>query len=213
MAAGTVLAAGTAIGGIAQSISGAKQKRDAMRAARNFRRQKLSNVNEGRRISTLGADLQREEQARIAASSVEALRSGGVRSLGNVGRIVQGTNLANRQIGSDLDRQRVALDRDIAMDEARIQQMQEARDNKELGALQGQVNAANQTMNAGFGNILSGVGGLEASGVFSDGESEENQGIGSRGQFMQTGNFLNQRQNSPYSTLGDSNFNQYPFIY
>lgn len=174
MAGATTLLTGasalTGLGGsIAKTIGGAKQKREARRAARNFRRQELRNVNEGRRISTLGADLAREEMQRRTATSVEALRSGGIR--GVVGGL-SGVNNANinqsRIIGADLDRQQMQLDRDFAQDEARIRAMQEQRDNMELAAIQGQMNAGNQQMFSGIGDIAQIGFGAASSGMFDN---------------------------------------------
>jgi len=161
MAVGTtaaILGGASIVGGGIKSITAAKQKRNAKRAARNFKRQGLRNVNEGRRISTLGADLQREEMARTSATAIDAFRSGGTRGVANAANVVAQNNLANRRIGADLDRQQVNLDRDFAEDEARMRQMQENRESQELAAIQGQMNAANEQLFSGFGDIASGFG-------------------------------------------------------
>jgi hypothetical protein len=54
------------VSGLSQMISGSKEKRDAQRALENYQRQQLKNVQENRTVSTLGSDLQREEQQRLA---------------------------------------------------------------------------------------------------------------------------------------------------
>lgn len=172
MAAATTILAGAGLalgagGSAAKMIGGAKQKRAARRAARNFRRQELRNVNRNRRISTRGADLAREEAARRTATSVEALRSGGVR--GVVGGL-QGVNEANirenRRVGRDLDLQQMQLDREIAADDANIRAMQENRDNMELNAIQQQMNAGNQQMYSGMGDLAQVGFGAASSGMF-----------------------------------------------
>lgn len=149
------IAAGVGIaGGIGKAASGRKMMRDAKRAARNYRRQELKNVNENRRISTLGANLAREEAARGTATSVEALRSGGVRGVvGGMGAVQAANNQQARAIGAGLDQQQVQLDREIAADDARIRDMQEQRENQDLAAIQSQVNAGQQTMMSGIGDI------------------------------------------------------------
>lgn len=172
MAAATTILAGAGLalgagGSVAKMIGGAKQKRAARRAARNFKRQELRNVNEGRRISTRGADLAREEAARRTATSVEALRSGGIR--GVVGGL-SGVNEANiaesRRVGRDLDLQQMQLDRDIATDEANMRAIQENRDNQELAAIQAQMNAGNQQMYSGMGDLAQVGFGAATSGLF-----------------------------------------------
>lgn len=164
MGAATIIAGVTAVAGAGKAISGAKQKRDAKRAARRFKRQKLKNVQEGRRISTLGADLAVEEQARATASTVDALSSGGIRGVvGGAANVVAANNRNARAIGAGLDQQQLEIDRAIAADNARIQSIQENRDNQELQNIQSQVNAGNQQMWDGFGDIASGIGGIASS--------------------------------------------------
>jgi hypothetical protein len=157
----------SAAGGIAKSISGAKRAKAVKMAQARFRRQELSNVNEGRRISTRGAELANEQNARGLATSTEALRSGGVRGVvgGSQGLQEASNNNAN-QIGAGLDQQQVQLDREFAQDEVRIQGMQEQRDNAELGAMQAQANAAQQDIWSGVGDVA-GAAGAMAGGLKS----------------------------------------------
>lgn len=198
MAVGTTAAilGGAAIaGGAAKSITGAKQAKKARQAARNYQRRELRNVNEGRRISTLGSELAREEAARRNATSLEALRSGGVRGVvGGVGAVNEANIRQSRQIAADLDRQQMALDRDIARDEQRIQQMQEQRERDDLAALQGQVNAGNQQMFSGFGDIASGIGGI-ATGMTS---ANPTPNVNPTNPFAETEDFLN-NYNNPFA--------------
>lgn len=170
-AATTILAgAGTALGiggSIGKAIGGAKQKRAARRAARNFKRQELRNVNRGRRISTRGAEIQKEMAAQRTATSVEALRSGGVRGVvGGLGQVNNANIRQSQAIGANLDQQQVQLDREIAADEARIRAMQENRDNMELNAIQQQMNAGNQQMYSGIGDAAQIGFGLAGSSLF-----------------------------------------------
>lgn len=153
----------SAAGGIAKTISGAKRAKAVKQAQARFRRQELSNVNEGRRISTRGADLANEQNARGMATSADALRSGGVRGVvGGMQSVQEAANNNANQIGAGLDQQQVQLDREVAQDEARIQAMQEQRDNAELQAMQAQANAAQQDIWSGIGDIAGAAGGMAA---------------------------------------------------
>ena len=165
----------SAAGGIAKSISGAKRAKAVKQAQARFRRQELSNVNEGRRISTRGADLANEQNARGMATSTEALRSGGVRGVvGGMQGVQEAANNSANQIGAGLDQQQVQLDREVAQDEQRIRDMQEQRDNSELTAMQQQLDAANQDIWSGVNTVAGAAGGLAAgmkgSGVGADGK-------------------------------------------
>ena len=173
------------VGGIANMISGAKQSNDAKRALENYDRQKLENVAEGLTVSTLGADLQREEQARLASNQAQALREGGARTIiGGLGRMNQGNQMVNRQIGADLDAQQKAIDQAIAEDNARIRAIQENRELADIGALSSQINAGEQTRVNG---ISQGIQGLSTLG----------NSIGAR--------MANPQIEGGYSTSGDPN--------
>lgn len=157
---GSAIAGGLSAGvGLYQTIKGAKQSRDAQNALENYQRQQLENVAEGLQVSTLGADLQREEQARLAATQTEALRGGGTRGIiGGLGRVEAGNQAVNRQIGADLDMQQKQIDQMRAEDERRIQGMIEQRQNQDISALSSQYNTGQQNMMSGFGNIIAGTG-------------------------------------------------------
>lgn len=168
MAAGTSIAmAGVGLLGSGyQAIKGAKDARDAKNALDNYQRQEFNNVAEGMQVSTLGADLQREEQARLAATQVGALQGAGVRGvLGGLGRVEAGNQMLNRQIGAELDMQQKQIDQMYAQDEANIRNMQEQREMQDISGLSSQYNAGNQQMWQGIGGIAqTGISGLGALG-------------------------------------------------
>jgi hypothetical protein len=158
-----IIAGVSAAGGIAKTISGAKRAKAVKMAQARFKRQEMSNVNEGRRISTRGADLANEQNARGMATSADALRSGGVRGVvGGMQGLQEAANNNANQIGAGLDQQQVQLDRDFAQDEVRIQNAKEQRDTAELSTMQQQANAANQDIWSGIGDVAGAAGGLAA---------------------------------------------------
>lgn len=218
MGAATVIAGVTAIAGAAQAISGAKQKRDGKRAARRFKRQVQKNTAENLRVSTLGADLAREEGARATASTVDALQAGGVRgAVGGAANVVGANNENSRRIGAGLDMQQRRIDEAIAADERRIQGVQENRDNAELNNIQQQVNAGNQQMWSGLGSVASAAGGFAAAGGFESGGLAGNttaqqmsnfnmgansvRGFGKIDNSVFTGNDIDPRTGLPYGTV------------
>lgn len=156
MAAGTTIAmAGVGLLGSGyQAIKGAKDAKDAKNALENYQRQELSNIAEGLQVSTLGADLQREEQARLAQSQVDALSGAGARGvLGGLGRVEAGNQMTSRQIAADLDMQQRQIDQMRAQDEANIRSMQEQREMQDIAGLSSQYNAGNQMMWQGIGGV------------------------------------------------------------
>jgi hypothetical protein len=146
-------------GGLYQSIKGAKEKNEAEKALQNYQRQQLQNVYDNTAVSTLGADRQIENQARLASGQISALQNSGVRGLiGGLGRVEAGNQNVNQQIAADLDQQQKQIDFARAGDQANIRSMQENRENQDINALSSQYMAGKQDQNTGFGNIALGAG-------------------------------------------------------
>jgi len=175
-----------ALGSAAQIMSGAKRAKQAKQALRNFQRQELKNVTKGMRVSTMGAELQTREAQRRFATSVDALRSGGVRGLvGGMGQVEQQQQMQQQQIAAGLDQQQVSIDRMAAQDEANMRQMREQRDNQaiqgmgaELAAGRAQVSAGIQGIaQAGVSMATMGMASKagEAAGAVSEGASKINK--------------------------------------
>src|SRR6056300_1420052 len=123
----------SAVGSLAQVISGETRRVKAKRALENFQRQELKNITAELRVSTLGAELQTQEAQRRFATSVDALRSGGVRGVvGGLGQQEMQQQRLQQQISADLDRQQVGIDQMAAQDEARIRAMQEQRESAQI---------------------------------------------------------------------------------
>lgn len=151
-----------------QVIKGAKDARDSKNYLKNYQRQELGNVAEKLQVSTLGADLQREEQARLAATQVDTLAGAGARGvLGGLGRVEAGNQMTSRQIAADLDEQQKQIDQMRAQDEANIRSMQEQREMQDIAGLSSQYNAGNQMMWQGIGGVaqstISGLGAWDKS--------------------------------------------------
>jgi hypothetical protein len=153
--------------GIIQSSQGAREARRARRAIESYERGPLENVARGMQVSRMGADLAAEEQARLGATSVDALRRAGTRGLiGGLGRLSQQSNVFNRQLGADLDRQQRELDMLEAQDEAAIRAIREERDRQTLAGLGQQLQTGRsmqqqglQTAIGGFSQAIGSIGG------------------------------------------------------
>lgn len=160
---GAIASAGISAGlGVYNIIRGSKEQRDAERAMREYQRQELNNVYDNVQVSTRGADLQREEQARLASTQVDALQGAGTRALiGGLGRVETGNQRVNQGIGANLDEQQKAIDQMKAEDQARIRTMQENREQNDLNALSSQYQSGKQDANMGFGNVIQGFGTLQ----------------------------------------------------
>ena len=145
------------IGGAAsafQAVKGAQEASAAKDALNNLKLPEWQNPYENAQVSTLGADLQRQESQRTAASNIEALQGAGVRGLvGGVGRVQGEQQQLDQQIAADLDRQQKELDQQKAQAQMQIQGVQEQRYRGDVAALSSQVNQGNQMMWAGIGGV------------------------------------------------------------
>jgi hypothetical protein len=176
-------------GGAFQAINGAKQAREAKNALQNLKIPEQTNVYKDLQVSTLGANLQKEQLGMQFSSGVDALRSGGIRGIvGGLGALNTQQNMANRQIGADLDMQQKQIDQLVAQDEARIQGVSENRYQADVAALSSQYNAGQQSMMQGISGVA--------------------QGVASGAQMIQSNNQFNKMMDSGKSAFaGAKNFN------
>ena len=150
-----------------QALQGAKDKRRAEKALENYKRQELTNKAKDLTVSTRGADMQQEQQARLQAGQIDALAGAGTRGLiGGLGRVEAGSQQVSQQIGANIDQQQKDIDRQIMQEEINLRNMTEQRENADLAALSSQYNSGNQQMWSGFGGItqsaISGLGAIKA---------------------------------------------------
>jgi len=139
---------------LAKGISGAVQASKARKALENFQRQELKNITEGMRVSTLEAEQNTQEAQRRFDTSVDALRSAGVRGVvGGLGRQEMLAQDVQQKISADLDRQQREIEMMRAQDEARIRAMQEERDTFDIGRLAGQQAAGRAQLSSAIGDV------------------------------------------------------------
>jgi len=157
IATSTAIIAGaalTAAGSAGNMIKGAKRAKDAQKALNNFKRQELKNVTEGMRVSTLGAELQTQEAQRRFATSVDALRSGGVRGLvGGLGQQEQLQQIEQQKIGAGLDQQQFTINEMAAKDDQKIREMQEQRESAAIAGLGSEIAAGKAQQQQGIAGI------------------------------------------------------------
>lgn len=154
MALPIVMAAIAGGAALAKGISGAVQASKARKALEGFQRQELKNITEGMRVSTLGAELQTQEAQRRFATSVDALRSGGVRGVvGGLGQQEMLQQSEQQRIAAGLDMQQRQIEMMRAQDEARIQGIQEQRESFDIGRLAGQQAAGRAQLSSAIGDV------------------------------------------------------------
>ena len=148
-----------AVTGAMKFFEGRKQQRQAQEAINNFQWQELTNPYENLQVSTLGADLQREEASRMTATNVAALQNAGSRSLiGGLGRVQAQNNLMNRQIAVDLDQQQKQIDYAKAGQDVKNQSIIENRQANELAGYGQALYAGQQTKYTGLSDVANAAG-------------------------------------------------------
>lgn len=171
-------AATTAVLGLGMSayqmVDGISREKKNQRALDDYERQELDNAFKEIQISTYGADLLREENARTSAGLIDSARQGGSRSIiGGIPRIVGATNQINQEAGRLIDGQVVNREYAIAGDNARIEGITENRDNQNINALSSQVQAGRQDFMSGMMGAASaaayGAENIDFGGTSNDG--------------------------------------------
>lgn len=159
---GAVTAGAGALSAVTGAISTFSEMANKKKIAAEIARQKspeLTNIADGMKVSTLGADLQKEQQAQLASNQIDALSQGGNRALiGGIGKVAAGSQDVNAQIAANLDEQQTHINEVRAQDEGRIQTTKEQRANARLAALSSQYNASSQNVAQGIGNVIQGAG-------------------------------------------------------
>lgn len=141
-----------------QIFSAEKQKADAKKAIKNFRRQDLDNPFKNIQISTLKADQQTEANLSNVATSTEALRRAGTRAvIGGIPRLNQQSILLQNLISSDIERQDRERQQLIARGEENIRAIRENRETRALQGLGQQLQTARQDSASGLRNLTTGL--------------------------------------------------------
>lgn len=152
-----VLGAAGLVMGDVKAYDGSKRASNAKNELNSYERESLDNAFKEIKISTLGADLLREENAKTSAGLTYASQLSGARGImTNIPKIISGTHQINQEAAKLLDDQQMRREYAIAGDNARIEGMLENRDIANIGALSSQIDAGNQDMYEGI------MGGLSA---------------------------------------------------
>lgn len=163
MGAATAVSAGAgALGAVTGAITTFSEMANKKKIAREIAKQKeipLTNIADGMQVSTLGSDLQKQQQAQLAATQTGALQDGGTRALlGGLGRVTASSQDMNAQIAAGLDEQQKQIEQVGAQDAANIRSIKEQRQANKLSALSSQYNASSQNATQGIANIVQGAG-------------------------------------------------------
>lgn len=149
-----------------QMIQASKQRREAQKFIDNFEPEELSNKFNDLQVSTLGADLKKEQDAMNVANATEAIRSSGSRAiLGGTSNIINQSTDNMQKVGANLDQQQKSLDVLGAKDDVRIETIKEKRSQDELAGYGKMLDVANDSKKQAWSNMLKSVS-MGASSMF-----------------------------------------------
>lgn len=156
-------AIGGAISGFGKIKRGKAMEAAGQAGIDNFEWQDLSNPYKNLAPSTAGAEMRREEAARQSATSVNALRSGGVRGIvGGVGQVQAQNNLVNKDIAVGIDEQQKNLDMAAAGQDINNQSIMERRQENELAGYGNMVDVGMDMRNSGIGDLVAAGGAIDS---------------------------------------------------
>lgn len=168
MAAATTLIAGAGLAlGAGTAIKGGIDAGNTKKQLNNYNRQELKNYAEDMQISTAGSDLMREESARTTNTLINNVTRGGSRAINeNLGKIVSFNNRSNQQAAFEIDKQYQDRNRMVAMENSRIQDMYERREEGDIAGLGQKLYADKQTTWNGLSAMQSSLNFAAMSGAF-----------------------------------------------
>ena len=143
-----------AIAGGAQLAYGIYQSQQAKNKIENYERQELVNTAEGLTPSTYKAQFMIQEANKGLSTTAEALQSAGARGLQLLPQAVGQYQQGIERAGIDLDMQGNQIELYKAQQGERIQQMQERREEMELGGYAQQYATGQQDIASGLSTGL-----------------------------------------------------------
>ena len=154
------------VGGAAKFFGGKSMQKKGEKFIENFKWNDLKNPYKDESVSTLGADMRREEAARTTATTVDALGKAGARELvGGIGKVQDANNKVNKDIGAGLDKQQKAINTRAAGQEVVNQNMMEKRQGDELAGYGQMMNTGMGMKSQGIDGMVNAVGAFGASGA------------------------------------------------
>lgn len=145
---------------IHQQIQAGKEKKAAQKELENMERQTFSNAYSTLTAPTAGYNMQKESIMRSQAEAANAMSQYGARGVvGGSQRLMESTQSAVGDLSAKLAESKFRIDQLRASDEARIQGMQERREEMDIAGLGAQLNYGQQlqqsALNTGVSSMAS----------------------------------------------------------
>lgn len=157
VATGTAIAiaAGAgAIAGGAQAIGGAVRAKRAKKDLENYQRQEVTDLAQGLRVSTLGADTAIAGAEQTQATQVDALQAGGARTvLGGIQAVGAQKMQTEQAVAAKLDEDMARLQQQKYGDKVRQFGVVEQRQSQDIAGMAAEMQAGRAAVQQGLGTI------------------------------------------------------------
>lgn len=157
-AATTALAIGAGVSAVAsgaQAISGAVRAKRARRDMDNFQRQQITDLSQGLRVSTLGAEMAQAGAAQSEATAVDALQAGGTQAvLGGLSKVQAQRASTEQRIAANLDQQMANIEQMRYQERVRGFNVLEQRESQELAGMGMELQAGRAAVQQGLQGLV-----------------------------------------------------------
>lgn len=156
--------------GLAQTISGAKQRKDAMKEAEAYQQPALENTMVGIATPQMAYNESMRQLARSSADAYSNLAMAGSRGMQMAGDVMDRVQDAELQVLAQQEKSLYEMALEQAKENMRLREMAETRSQQDMAGIASEINMGTQTLTSGLNNLVGGIAGL--SGIVGNGDNK-----------------------------------------
>ena len=146
--------------GLAQTISGAKQRKDAMEEADAYQQPALQNTMVGIATPQMAYNESMRQLARSSADAYSNLSMAGSRGMQMAGDVMDRFQDAELQVLAQQEKSLYEMALEQAKENMRLREMMETRSQQDMAGIASEINMGTQTLTSGLNNLVGGIAGL-----------------------------------------------------
>lgn len=146
--------------GLAQTISGAKQRKDAMEEADAYQQPDFQNAVVGIATPQMAYNESMRQLARSSADAYSNLSMAGSRGMQMAGDVMDRFQDAELQVLAQQEKSLYEMALEQAKENMRLREMAETRSQQDMAGIASEINMGTQTLTSGLNNLVGGIAGL-----------------------------------------------------
>ena len=146
--------------GLAQTISGAKQRKDAMEEADAYQQPDFQNAVVGIATPQMAYNESMRQLARSSADAYSNLSMAGSRGMQMAGDVMDRFQDAELQVLAQQEKSLYEMALEQAKENMRLREMMETRSQQDMAGIASEINMGTQTLTSGITNAVAGLSGL-----------------------------------------------------